>query len=173
MRDIKTKTPALGNVQSRQTLTAEDAITWEAPEYIYKEKGVDWFWAVGIIVVSLAIASFVYNNVLFAILIIIGGFTLIMYAVKKPQQVRFTINERGVGINTTLYPYSALESFGIEEYGTEPKILIKSKKALMPYIALPMRKEDGEAIRNYLSKYLKEAEHTEPLPQKIMEYLGF
>jgi len=148
-------------------------IAWNALEHPYREKSADWFWAVGIITVSLAVSAIIYNNLLLASLIIIGAIALVLQAIKKPRNIHFEINKKGIGVGNTFHPYLTLESFWVEEQTEEPKILLKSKKILLSYIIIPLGGEDPEVIREYLSQYLEEVEHAEPFSQKIMEYLGF
>lgn len=147
-------------------------IHWSAPEYAMKEKSADWFWALGIIAISLAIIALLFHDALFAIFILLGAGTLALYAFKEPRVVSFTINDRGILIDAILYPYSTLESFGIDEIGA-PKLLVKSKKITMPFIVIPLEEDLVERTRDYLLDYLDEQEHLESFSHKLMEYLGF
>jgi len=51
-------------------------IEWDAHEYEHRERSPDWFWAVGIISVSVAVAAVIFGNIIFGILVIIAAFTL-------------------------------------------------------------------------------------------------
>jgi len=148
-------------------------IKWEAPEYKYQKKSHDWFWAVWIIALSISIASIIYQNILFAVLIIIGSFTLVMYALRQPRLIRFELNKKGVKIEDSLYPYKTLKSFWVQEEPFEEKLLIQSNKILMPLISIPLGKVDIVKIKNILIENLEEEEIEEPLSHKIMESLGF
>jgi len=152
-------------------LKDEKKITWRAEEFEYFEKNVDWFWAVGIISVGLAVFSIISGNLLFGILIIIGAFSLSIHAVKRPRVINFELNQTGVVIDKKMYLYNTLESFWIIEHGK--KIMIKSKKALVPYLILPFENIEPEYLRDYLIKYMKEEEMSEPLAHIVMEKLGF
>jgi len=150
------------------------SISWESLEYDFFEKSSDWFWALGIVSISIAITSIIFNNLLFAILILIGAFALAIYAVRKPDLVKYEVNQRGIMINETLYPYSSLDSFWVEHNVERPKLLVSSKKILMPHIVIPLNPElDTDDLRDYLLDYVDEEEQREPLASRIMEYLGF
>ncbi len=151
----------------------DEIITWETPEYEQKEKSVDWYIALGVVAVSTATASFLLGNILFAILILLSIFGLAMYSAKTPGILKIELNNRGILVNNTVYSYSTLESFWVEEYDKEPKIIIQSEKALMPYIIIPLGDADPDKVREFLFEYLEEEEHYEPLSHKIMDYLGF
>ena len=148
-------------------------IRWQAFEYSHREKSSDWFWAVGIIAVASAATAIIFNNILFALLILVGVFTVCLYAARKPLRVNFEINEKGILVGKVEYPYSSLESFWVEENIGAPKLLVKSNKVIMPFIVLPIEEVEPVNVREYLSAYLREEEHQEPLLQHLLEYLGF
>lgn len=150
-----------------------DYIGWEAFEYEPRNHTTDWYWAVGIISVSLAIVALFFGNVIFAILILLSAFTLCLFAAQDPQTINLEINEKGVIIEKRLYPYDTLQSFWIDEIPF-PKILLKSKKMFMPYIVMPLHDDlDRDEVRELLLRRIKEVEHSESIFHKIMEYLGF
>jgi hypothetical protein len=149
-------------------------IEWQSHEYEFSKKTPDWFWALGIVSVAIAITSIILNNLLFAILVIVGTIALGAYAVRKPDLVKYRITQRGVMVEEILYPYNSLDSFWIEHDVEKPKLLITSKKILMPHIVIPINKEvDTDELRDYLLDYVDEEEQKEPLAARIMEYLGF
>lgn len=145
-------------------------IRWSAEEFEYSEKSVDWFWAVGVVAVGFAILSIFLGNLLFAILITISAFTLSLHAVKKPRSISFEINDEGVIIDKKLYTYNTLESFWIIN---KEKIIIKSKKAVVPFLIIPFQNINPKTLREFLIKNLKEEEMSEPFGQVVMEKLGF
>lgn len=148
---------------------------WQAYEYEPKEQSGDWFWAVGIVTVAIAVTAIIFNNVLFAIVIILAGFSLSLYAARPPKIIDIVIDEIGIRVNNSFYPYRGLESFWIEKQSSYPKILVKSQKLIMPYIVVPIDEEehDPEIIRKTLQRHLPEIFHSESIFEKILERLGF
>ena len=53
------------------------------------------------------------------------------------------------------------------------KIILKSKKAIMPYIVIPVHDESVDEVAAVLREFLEEKELAEPASHKVMEYLGF
>ncbi len=156
--------------------TLRPGIIWETHEYKYKEKTSDWYWAAGIIVVSGAILSVFFGNVLFALLIIIGGLSLCLFAARPPSHLRFEINHSGLLVERTLYPYATIESFWVEDNNhldTHSKVIFKSKRLAVPLIVIPLDEVDPEHLRDFLLDHIPEKEHTEPLAHHIFERLGF
>ncbi len=95
------------------------------------------------------------------------------FTIRIPQNIEYEINQRGIIINNDLHPYTTLEAFWIELRFTEPKIILKSKKALLPYLIIPIHEDDIDEIFAVLNEFLEEKELAEPASHKVMEYLGF
>ncbi len=156
----------------------ESSISWKAYEYIHEPKSSDWYWALGVIGVAISGGAIIFGNYIFAILVIIVAASLAIHAHHhEPKLVNFELNEKGVRIDHTFYPYKTLESFDIEthetEIGTFAKIFIKSKKTLMPLIVIPIAEVHPEDIREYLSIFIDEGEHRESVGHRLLEWLGF
>jgi len=151
-----------------------ESFSWQTPEYHHKVKNSDWYWTVGIIAGALIITAIIFGNVLFGLVLAIGTFTLTMFAAKKPNTISVDVTEKGVRVEKTLYPYSTLESFGLEEeHHHGPRLFLKSKKVVMPLIMVPVRTHDLDGLRILLSKHLKEEMFEQSLMQTLFERLGF
>src|SRR5690606_2861408 len=97
-----------------------------------------------------------------------------MRVVKPPRIVPFMVGRRGVRAGERLFPYSALESFCIdEEDGSGPQLLIKSSRLHLPLIVIPIPEEHLEEIESLLRERLPEEELHEPLGHKLLELFGF
>mgnify|MGYP003473546694 FL=1 len=150
-----------------------DKISWQTHEYLHTEKTNDWYWIVAIVTLSIAFVSVILNNVIFGILVIVASFTLSMFASRKPDVFTATIDNSGVTFGSIRYPYGNLSSFWVETRDNYPRLLLKSKKILMPFVVIHTENEDPGEIRELLLHYLPEEESTEPLLEKILIYLGF
>lgn len=150
-------------------------LSWETYEYEPRERSADWFWAVGIITVAIAITAIIFNNVLFGLVVIIGGFALSIFAARPPRLIDIDINDEGIRTDRHFYPYRTLESFWIDDQGKNPKILIKSQRLIMPYIIVHINVDEVgiDRIRRYLVRNLPEVFHGESVFEKIIERLGF
>ncbi len=146
-----------------------------APEYHYKHKATDWYWAVGIVTLAAAATAIIFNNILFSILIVLGGFTLIMHAARRPVDHEIDINDAGITIGKYHFTYGNLESFWIE-HTEHARMLVKTKRLIMPHLIVPvdfLSGDEKEEVREFLKTKLAEEEQHEPLLEMIMEYIGF
>lgn len=148
---------------------------WQTLEYEVRHRSADWFWAVGIITISGAVTAIIFRNILFALIILIGGFVLSFYAARPPREIDVVLSEEGILVEKFFYPYASLESFWVEEMHQRSRILIKSQKVMMPLIVVPINTQqvDSDNVHEYLSHYLPEEFQSESIFHRIMEYLGF
>jgi len=151
----------------------QQTISWSAPEYVYVQKSVDWFWALGIIAISGAVLSFFLNNILFSFLLIIGAFSLGLYGARKPEMQDIEISKRGIRINGKLFSYSELHSFWVDQERHEPIILLRVNKFFSPYLSIPLGDMDPEVVEDALAQFIRQREQSEPVFFRAMEYLGF
>lgn len=159
--------------------TLDRKISWSAFEYEEKSRSQDWFWALGIIVVTSSIASMIFGNYFFAALLILSGLLLGFFAIKKPEIVTYELNEKGLKIKNRLYPYENIKSFWIQldvtgETNTKPLLFIHSERIFMPIIGIPIDESVADDIYMILSsRNIEEVEMKEHPSEKIMEFLGF
>lgn len=156
-----------------------DKLVWSALEYEEKDRSPDWFWALGVIIVTGSIAAIIFGNYFFAALLIISGLLLGFFARKKPEMVTYELNERGLKIRSRLYPYENIKSFWVQlgkspGSGVKPILFIHSERAFMPIISIPIDETIAEDIYNiFMSQNIPEEEMREHPSERIMEVLGF
>ena len=157
----------------------DDTISWVAAEYEHQEHGADWYWALGIITVSLAIAFIIAGNMLLSVIIILGMGILLYYEKHPAPVVEYKISKAGIRAGKILYPWESLHSFWIlqkEEDAKDyhaPKLLLVSKKHLMPHIVIPLTEFVLEDVHEIIGKMVPEEPRVEPLPDRLMRKLGF
>ena len=152
----------------------EPIISWDTLERHHTEKSSDWYWAVGIVSFTAAALAFMFGQVIFGILIVVSAVALTLHASVAPREMHVEINDRGIIIDNTLYPFLHLESFWIDPDYYPSKIILKSQKTFMPFMHIHIHNDiDPEEVRRILLTYIAETEHEEPLTVKLMERLGF
>lgn len=153
---------------------AQASISWRTPEYEYREKTTDWYWTLGIITLLLAIFAIWERNFIFFVMIIVGSFTVVLYAVKRPSIVSITISGRGVQIDDRLFPYETLQSFWIfYEIGGEKEISFKTKGAISNSLKIPLGDLDPLEVRELLLRFLPEKTQERSLVDALMKRIGF
>lgn len=149
-------------------------IEWSAHEYEHSEKSPDWFWGLGLVALVIAVGAIFFNNVLLAIVVLLAATMIGFYGARHPDRFDFAVTPRGIIVHDQLYPYQTLESFWIDDINPHrPKLLVKSKKMLVPLIVIPLEDIDIEDVHSYLLQYLPEIEDAEPLAHRLFELVGF
>ena len=154
-------------------------IIWSALEYEDKDRSQDWFWALGIIVVTGSIASMIFGNYFFSALLILSGLLLGFFAIKKPDTITYELNQKGLKILDRLYPYENIKSFWVqinshEEIDVKPILFLHTERVFMPILTIPIDENLAQDIHSLLlSQNINEIEMKEHPSDKIMEVLGF
>ncbi len=150
------------------------SIHWDAPEYTHHERGRDWYWGLGIGVVAFSGIGIYLHDALFAALIIIGAIAVVIYAMRTPNMMSVELGIRGIKMNNQLYPYVTLDSYWVTPREHNRKIIIRSRKKLMPWIVIPVPDDaDEHMVREFLLKHVREEQHDEPLVDVLMDRLRF
>ena len=154
-------------------MATEALISWTAPAHFYVEKRPDWYWAVGIITLAIAAVCGIFGQIITGIFVVVAAVALVLHASRPPKRIHCEINDRGIIIDKTLYPFLTLDSFWIPHDEVPHKLLLKSNKLIMPLIVIYIDDVDPEEIREILLKYIAETEHHEPFLKHVLEGLGF
>ncbi len=150
------------------------SVYWEAPEHNHIEKTGDWYWILGILAVAGSVASMIFNNVLFGVVILLAAMLMFITGNRKPRMLEFEVSANGVRIEHDLYPYATLESYYLDEFNLmNPQLILKSQKLFMPLIIIPIPEEYIVIIEQLVSTRLPEEHLEEPLAHKILEFFGF
>lgn len=134
--------------------------TWQGTEHEHMEKTVDWYWGLGIVIVTGIIISIVSKNYLFAVLLVLGGSLLAKYANDVPHPVTVEISQRGIKLNDDLYTYETIVSFWMyQDAKQKNQLLIVTGRKILPQRIVTLPAEIPViAIREYLMDFIEEKE---------------
>ena len=152
-----------------------NTITWSAPEYTHKERGNDWFWAIGVVtIVACGIAIWLHNYV-FAIFLLTSGGCLIMFTLRHPQDVNYSVETKGITMGKDLYDWKKIKGFNIKKNDNDifAKLLIETTKYFLPVYTIPLPKDMTEEMKETLLQIIPRSEIDESKSMVFMEKLGF
>ncbi len=147
---------------------------WYGKEYVFEEKGADWYWALGIIALAAVVASILFNNILLALVILAAAGTLALMAAKHPRTHHFMIFDTGIGIDHSLYLYEDMVDFSVLEYIDEtlpPSLSIKTSRIMAPHLLIPIVDHDPVEIYEYISQHLPEGAHEDSVFDHLVSLL--
>ncbi|HWP61799.1 MAG TPA: hypothetical protein VN495_04315 [Candidatus Paceibacterota bacterium] len=150
------------------------ALSWSAYEHEHIERGADWFWALGVAAVAIALTAIILHDFLFGVLVLVAAFTLALLARTPPDLATFEISERGIRVNGTLHRFDHIIAFWVEDEHHEgrPLLLVDTTKFLSPNLIIPIEDIDPHLVRTFLKEHAKERPMKEPIGHKILEFLG-
>ncbi len=136
----------------------ETLIEWTSPEHHFEKKSKDWYWALGIIALAIAVLSFYFGNFLFGILVIVGGITLSILSYKETRTIEVRVTQAGIVLDKYLYPWSSYQYFWIEDdhiHGS--RILLNPKNTFLPLVIVHINEEVNlDDLRETMLQFLEE-----------------
>jgi len=151
-----------------------DKVEWTTLEHEHKEHNVDWFWAIGLIVIISAGASIWMKNYLFAIFIFISGASLIFITLRKPQEITFSFDTKGLIMGGSSHPWKEIKGFNIIKGETNDLLLVETSKQFLPIYTITIPQNLTTEIKESLLKVIPiNSEIKESPSMKFMEKLGF
>ena len=150
-------------------MAGEQGIAWMVETHEHKERSTDWYWGLGLGALAGAAVSVFLGNVLLALILLIGAGSIGYLAFRGPRQHRVAIDERGVSIDGTLYPYESIHSYWV----TEERLFLTTSGLLAPHLSVPLDDAaHAQAVHNFLGKRLPEEEQHPYLGEHLAELLG-
>ncbi len=133
------------------TQAAHDTeISWDASEYIHRDKGALWYVVfVAIVMIFLAIAAWLQAWTFLA-LIIVMAVAMIIYARRPPRSIHYTLSRQGLQVGPRLYTFAEFRAFGILPDGGVFSIMLLPTKRFMSPMTIYFAEEDGEHIVDIL-----------------------
>jgi len=154
---------------------AKFEITWEAPEFEYREKEVSWYW-LSIIAAALIIAFAAWQkDFLFGFFIVIAEMLFIVWGNRVPQMTAFTLTDTEIDIGGyKIYSIKDFESWSADVGGEGwSDVMLYFRSRLHPPLALIVPEDKTAELRNNLKTVLKEIEHQPTLIDSIEKFLRF
>ncbi len=147
---------------------------WQVLEYPHDPKHPNWFWVIGGVMLVGTITAIALKNFLLAVLILLAGFTLMMFAARRPETITCQLTDKGIRLKNRFHPYEELKSFWVDaDHPSEPRIIIESKKIFLPHILVPLATSPSPGqVRGYLARFLTEEKHEHSLVDIVGDILG-
>lgn len=146
-------------------------ITWEAHEYIQRDKNTGWYVAMILIaggIVALAVWRGWWT---FAALVVVCVISLILYSVRPPRKLHYVLNNEGLKEENKLYKFDEFKAFGIDKDDGYYMIVLISKKRFSPRVRVYFPQESGEKIVDMFGMRLPMEEVKPDFVDKIVKLL--
>lgn len=150
----------------------DDAVRWQASEYIQRDKDAQWFIIFAIVVVlMLVLAIFVIDSWSFAALIVVMAATVVVMNKRPPMVHSYILSRKGLHIDDRLHPYSDFKEFGLVADDDEHSIMLIPRKRFRPGVTVYFPEEVGEGLVDMLAARLPMKQvHLDPI-DKLVRFL--
>lgn len=150
--------------------------SWQDTETEFVSKSLTWYWSVGILSVGSALAAFIVGNLLFGIILLLAGATIVLSGSRRPALHLFKISDRGIHVSDQLFEYTTIESFAIDDHvqtSTPTMLQFALNKGFVKVVTLPIRRADFRTIRTALKNHnVEEVESLNSFSARVADWIG-
>lgn len=133
----------------------EELVRWQAVEHIYREKDPLWYVVFALVVIGFVLlAIFLVKSWTFAILVPVMAAALVVYVLRPPAIISYTLSRKGLHANDRLYAFADFREFGLVKDSEEHSIMLMPRKRFQPGVTVYFPEEAGEAIIDMLAARL-------------------
>ncbi|PIT89596.1 hypothetical protein COU23_03025 [Candidatus Kuenenbacteria bacterium CG10_big_fil_rev_8_21_14_0_10_36_11] len=138
-------------------MTPNILLSWRFPEYSAYSRKKSWYVWAGIFFLGLLCYAIFTANFLFGLIIIMAAIILFVNQNQKPQNLNFSLSEKGLIIEDKIYPYAEIKKFWLLYEPPEVKnIYFEFKSSFKPILMIPLENQNPLKVREVLKKYLAE-----------------
>lgn len=148
-------------------------IAWTVITHVHKDRTTDWYWGLGVIAVAGAALSVWLGNILFALIILVGAGSIGALLARGPREHGVRIDNRGIAIDGTLYPFKSLKSFWVDRHPDAPRLYLMTQGIMTPHIMLPLESvAQADQIHSVLKRVVDEKEQQPHFGEHLAELFG-
>ncbi len=146
---------------------------WSVTTHEHRERSTDWYWGLGVIALAGGVAAVFFGNFLFAVIIAIGALSIGFLAARGPREHSVHIDDRGLSVDGTRYPYSAIHTFWVEHDSENPRLFMTMRGVLAPHFSLILDSaQQGADVREHLKTRVQEEEQGPHVGEHVAEIFG-
>lgn len=145
-------------MDNQHTIIGRELFHWTVPEREHYQHDRRWRIIASLIALALIVIAVLTSNYLFALIVLIACFVIVLNEDEEPAKLRFTIGTEGIMLGDKFYDYDEFKSFSVLY---KPAQDLKALYFDFPSIwrrdlIIPLYDNNPLPIRENLLKYLKE-----------------
>ena len=146
-------------------------VSWEAEEYITKKHDAIWYIGLFVVTVALSVLAIFFKGWTFLALIIMSVITILVYSLRPPRKIKYTLDNDGLTEEGRKHPYEEFRAFGIVQEDKHYSAVLIPKKRLSIQVKVYFPKGSGEEIVDLLGNHLPMEEIKPDFLDKIVNFL--
>lgn len=157
------------NSQSKRRIP--DNISWEAEEYVVRDK-TGW-WYVGLVAFALVLCGIavLLQWWTFLVVIILSAVALVIYTVRPPRIIQYSLTKKGLTEGGNFHAFESFKSFGFLHENGHFAIVLTPRKRFSPRVTVYFPESQGEVIIDALGARLPMEDVHMDLLDKLIKFL--
>ncbi len=155
--------------QPKQQLS--DSISWEAGEYVVRDKTGWWYVGLVAFVIVLCGVAVLLQWWTFLVVILLGAVALVIYTVRPPRIIHYSLTKKGLTEDNIFHSFDDFKSFGFLQENGHFAIVLTPRKRFSPRVTVYFPESQGEAIIDALGVRLPMEEVNMDLLDKLIKFL--
>lgn len=150
---------------------ANNIVNWEATEYITRDKNAGWYIGLAIIGIGLSALAIWLGEWTFLILIVVSIVALIVYTLRPPRMLHYSLSNKGLSEGNKLYSFKEFKSFGVLREDKRFSIILIPIKRFSPKVTVYFPEAQGEQIVDMFGERLPMEPVKTDLLDKLVNFL--
>ena len=146
-------------------------ISWEAEEYIVRDRNIWWYIGLFVVGGALGVIAVLLGTWTFLILIILSIISILISTFRPPRKIEYSLNKEGLLEAGKLHKYEDFKAFGILKEGSHFSAVLIPKKRFGLSVKVYFPEGSGEAIVDMLGSRLPMEEVKLDFLDKIVNFL--
>ena len=146
-------------------------VSWEAEEYIERERNVWWYVGLFTVGAGLCTLSVFLQWWTFIALIVVCIIAILVTSSRPPRKIKYTLDQNGLTEGGRLHKYDEFRAFGILKEGSHFSAVLIPKKRFALQVKVYFPGGSGEAIVDALGARLPMEEVKLDFLDKIVNFL--
>ncbi len=153
---------------------SEGSITWTASEFVAHQKSPSWYLLLvaGSIVLA-AIFWLLTKDILTSSTVLVAAIMLIVVGSKKPRELTYHIDNKGLSIGDKSFPFDQFRSFSVYRQGAFCSLVFKPLKRFAFLTTVNYDPADETKIMDILTSYLPVEEQKRDFIDDLMWKVRF
>ena len=133
---------------------APEAITWNAEEYIVRDRNTWWYIGLFVVGLGLGVLAFFLKWWTFLILVILSVITILISTFRPPRKIEYKLDKDGLTEGNNLHKYEDYKAFGILKEDSHFSAILIPKKRFGLSVKVYFPGDSGEKIVDALGARL-------------------
>ena len=152
---------------------SKEIVNWEATEYLQRSKNGKWYVGMALVTLALVALSMFLQWWTFTALIILSMISLVLYSVRPPRTLHYSLSSKGISEGNNLYNFEDFKSFGVLQDEKNFAIVLTPRKRFSPRVTIYFPEGKGEEIVDGFGGRLPMEEVRLDFLDKLVKFLRF